>query len=172
MLLTLLFQTYDGANAVTGQPFKLEVGYERFLGPEILFKNELANAQCTTSLGEAVDEVIQKCPVDVRLQLYANIYLSGGSTMFENFGIRLQQDVKYAVDRRLGYPNRVDVQVLVGECQRYGAWFGSSVFASLPQIRINKVFHTKSEYDEHGSGLFRHSPWFPRVSAVDLRLQQ
>lgn len=48
-----------------------------------------------------VDTVIQNCPIDVRRPLYNNIVLSGGSTMFRDFGRRLQRDIKKVVDARL-----------------------------------------------------------------------
>jgi actin-related protein 3 len=32
---------YDGINSVTKQPFSVDVGYERFLGPEIFFHPEV-----------------------------------------------------------------------------------------------------------------------------------
>ena len=38
---------------------------------------------------------------DVRRGLYSNIVLSGGSTMFKDFGRRLQRDIKKIVDTRM-----------------------------------------------------------------------
>ena len=46
-----------------------------------------------------VDAAIQKCPIDTRRKLYSNIVLSGGNTVFKDFGRRLQRDVKKLVDR-------------------------------------------------------------------------
>jgi actin-related protein len=34
-------------------------------------------------LAQAVDDVIQACPIDCRRALYGNVVLSGGSTMFK-----------------------------------------------------------------------------------------
>lgn len=94
-------RTYDGVNSVTKQPFNVDVGYERFLGPEIFFHPEFSNPDFTTPISEIVDNVIQNCPIDVRRPLYNNIVLSGGSTMFRDFGRRLQRDIKRSVDARL-----------------------------------------------------------------------
>ena len=44
---------------------------------------------------------MQNCPIDVRRGLYKNIVLSGGSTMFKDFGRRLERDVRRFVDGRL-----------------------------------------------------------------------
>ena len=54
-----------------------------------------------TPISEIVDNVIQNCPIDVRRPLYQSIVLSGGSTMFRDFGRRLQRDIKRVVDGRL-----------------------------------------------------------------------
>ncbi|XP_014680660.1 PREDICTED: actin-related protein 3-like, partial [Priapulus caudatus] len=81
-------KTYESLNHVTKQPFSVDVGYERFLGPEIFFHPEFANPDFTTPISDIVDNVIQNCPIDVRRPLYKNIVLSGGSTMFRDFGRR------------------------------------------------------------------------------------
>ena len=52
------------------QPFTVDVGYERFLGPEIFFHPEFSNPDFTTPISEVVDTVIQNCPIDVRRPLY------------------------------------------------------------------------------------------------------
>uniref|UniRef100_A0A8C4IWT0 Actin-related protein 3 n=1 Tax=Dicentrarchus labrax TaxID=13489 RepID=A0A8C4IWT0_DICLA len=92
---------YTGINAISKKEFTIDVGYERFLGPEIFFHPEFANPDFTQPISEVVDEVIQNCPIDVRRPLYKNIVLSGGSTMFRDFGRRLQRDLKRTVDARL-----------------------------------------------------------------------
>lgn len=61
---------YTGMNAITKQPFEVDVGFERFLGPEIFFNPEIANPDFVTSLSDIVDTCIQNCPIDVRRPLY------------------------------------------------------------------------------------------------------
>uniref|UniRef100_A0A8C6BHI8 Actin-related protein 3 n=1 Tax=Monodon monoceros TaxID=40151 RepID=A0A8C6BHI8_MONMO len=58
---------YTGINAISKREFSIDVGYERFLGPEISFHPEFANPDFTQPISEAVDEVIQNYPIDVRL---------------------------------------------------------------------------------------------------------
>lgn len=98
---TKWFKKYDGINSITKQIFSVDVGYERFLGPEVFFHPEFANPDYTESLSVIVDEVIQNCPIDVRRNLYKNIVLSGGSTMFKDFDKRLKLEIKRSVDDRL-----------------------------------------------------------------------
>ena len=52
------------------QAFKVDVGYERFLGPEIFFHPEFSNPDFVTPISEVVDTVIQNCPIDCRRPLY------------------------------------------------------------------------------------------------------
>uniref|UniRef100_A0A3Q4MMM0 Actin related protein 3 n=1 Tax=Neolamprologus brichardi TaxID=32507 RepID=A0A3Q4MMM0_NEOBR len=61
---------YTGINAISKKEFTIDVGYERFLGPEIFFHPEFANPDFTQPISEVVDEVIQNCPIDVRRPLY------------------------------------------------------------------------------------------------------
>lgn len=159
---------YEGINSISKQKFGVDVGYERFLGPEIFFHPEFSNPDFITPISEVVDTVIQNCPIDVRRGLYKNIVLSGGSTMFKDFGRKLQRDVKRNVDLRLKVseelsegrikPKPIDVQVITHHMQRYAVWFGGSMLASTPEFY--KVCHTKADYDEHGPSICRHNPVF------------
>lgn len=163
---------YEGINSVNKKKFSVDVGYERFLGPEIFFHPEFSNPDFTTSISEAVDSVIQNCPIDVRRPLYKNIVLSGGSTMFRDFGRRLQRDVKRVVDARLKQseslsqgrikPKPIDVAVITHSMQRYAVWFGGSMLASTPEFYT--VCHTKEQYDECGPSIARHNPVFGTMS--------
>lgn len=75
-----------------------------------------------------MDNVIQNCPIDVRRPLYNNIVLSGGSTMFKDFGKRLQRDIKRAVDARL----KISEQLSGGRIKvRIGSAFISYELISL-----------------------------------------
>jgi len=57
-----------------------------------------------TSIDQYIDNAIQGSPIDTRRDLYNNIVLSGGSTLFENFSTRLQQGIQNRVNERLlGY---------------------------------------------------------------------
>jgi actin-related protein 3 len=79
----------------------VDIGYERFLGPEVFFNPEIFSSDFLTPLPQIVDTVIQSCPIDVRRGLYKNIVLSGGSTLYKDFNRRLQRDLKRFVDYRI-----------------------------------------------------------------------
>lgn len=126
------------------------------MAPEIFFNPEIYSSDFLTPLPEIVDTVIQTSPIDVRRGLYKNIVLSGGSTMFKDFGKRLQRDVKAIVDGRIAGSEQksgslmkvsslntnagaslirsqssgVDVNVISHKRQRYAVWYGGSLMAS------------------------------------------
>jgi len=159
---------YQGNNSVTKKPYTCDVGYERFLGPEIFFNPEIFSSDFLTPLPKVVDDTIQTCPIDVRRGLYKNIVLSGGTTMFKDFGKRLQRDVKRAVDNRIKRSEELsggklkavplDVNVISHHMQRYAVWFGGSMLASTPEFY--NVCHTKKQYEEIGPSICRHNPVF------------
>merc|ERR1711892_984210 len=157
---------YNGVNSITKKEFNVDVGYERFLGPEIFFHPEFANPDFTVPISETVDSVVQACPIDVRRGLYKNIVLSGGSTMFKDFGKRLERDIKKSVNTRMELttsltgqtPKPIEVQVISHQMQRYAVWFGGSMLASTPEFY--QVCHTKAQYDEYGPSICRHNPVF------------
>ncbi|KAF7330453.1 Arp2/3 complex subunit [Mycena venus] len=157
------FERYEGEHSVTGRKYAVDVGYERFLAPEIFFNPEIYSSDFLTPLPEIVDEVIKQSPIDVRRGLYKNIVLSGGSTMFQHFGQRLKRDLKQLVDRRLDASvmasgglqksSGVEVDVISHKRQRYAVWFGGSLLASLPEFYTS--CHTKAQYDEIGPSICR-----------------
>lgn len=156
------FKVYD-VRQPGGRTVKVDVGYERFLAPEIFFNPEIYSSDFLTPLPNIVDTVIQTSPIDVRRGLYKNIVLSGGSTMFDNFARRLQRDIRHLVDERIkasearagnaAKSGGLDVQVITHKRQRHGPWFGGSLLGQTPEFR--SYCHTKAEYDEIGPSIVR-----------------
>ncbi|KAK9466477.1 actin family [Lipomyces arxii] len=149
-----------------GRKINVDVGFERFLAPEIFFNPEIASSDFLTPLPEVVDTVIQSSPIDVRRGLYKNIVLSGGSTMFRDFGRRLQRDIKHLVDARIHRSEEssgarsggLDVQVISHKKQRNAVWFGGSLLAQTAEFQ--SYCHTKRDYDEYGPGIVRQFSLF------------
>jgi len=162
------FEVYDGINDVSRKPFKVDVGYERFLGPEVFFNPEIFSNEEPLALPVQVDQCVQSCPVDCRRGLYKNIVLSGGSTMFKDFSKRLQRDVRKFVDSRqeksiaLGGEAAknvqvvpIEVKVISHKMQRYAVWFGGSMLSSTAEFY--KACHTRSQYEELGPSICRYN---------------
>jgi len=164
------FKTFEGLHSRTGKPWICDVGYERFLGPEIFFSPEIFDPRFTEPLPSVVDKTILSCPIDSRRGLYKNVVLSGGSTMFKDFGRRLQRDIKKIVDGRLEknwkknpkytgtQTSKMDVNVVSHAMQRYAVWFGGSMLSSTQEFY--RVCHTRAQYEEEGPRIARHNPVF------------
>lgn len=144
----------------------IDVGYERFLAPEIFFNPEIASSDFLTPLSITVDQVVQSSPIDVRKGLYKNIVLSGGSTMFKDFGRRLQKDLRTLVKERISDSEKlsnakssgVDVNVISHRRQRNAVWFGGSLLAQTSEFKA--YCHTKKDYDEYGPNIVRNFSLF------------
>jgi len=137
-------------NYPNGRSATVDVGYERFLAPEIFFNPEIYTSDFLTPLPNIVDTVIQTSPIDVRRGLYKNIVLSGGSTLYENFGRRLGRDIRHLVDARIkasearsggAKSGGLEVQVVTHRRQRHAPWFGGSLLGQTPEFR--SYCHTK-----------------------------
>lgn len=63
------FQKYV-VEKLGGKKVSVDVGYERFLAPEIFFNPEIYSSDFLTPLPTVVDTVIQSGPIDVRRGLY------------------------------------------------------------------------------------------------------
>ena len=119
----------------------LTIANERFRCPELLFKPHL-NGFEFGGIDQSLFDSIMKCDVDVRKDLYANIVLAGGSTMFQSLPERIEKEMT-----RLA-PPMTKVKAIAPPGRKYAAWVGGSVFASLatfPQMAI-----THEEYKETG----------------------
>lgn len=159
------FQKYIVDQGLAGK-VTVDVGYERFLAPEIFFNPEIYSSDYLTPLPNVVDAVVQASPIDVRRGLYKNIVLSGGSTMFRDFGRRLQRDIRTLVNDRIARSERLsgaksgglDVNVISHKKQRNAVWFGGSLLAGTAEFR--NICYTKADYDELGPGIVRQFSLF------------
>lgn len=161
------FRSYAHVDPRTKQEMKFDVGYERFLGPEVFFSPEIFSSDFSDPLPDVVDKTIQACPIDTRRPLYNYITLSGGSTMFKNFTNRLERDLKKRTEDRFKASQQkykdinlkpVDVNVVTHKFQRFAVWFGGSMLAS--QGEFLGFFHKKKDYEEQGPRIARHNPVF------------
>ena len=76
----------------------ITVGNERFRCPEVLFKPNLIGKE-SDGVHKTTYDSIMKCDVDIRKDLYGNIVLSGGTTMFEGIAERMEKEIKVTLLR-------------------------------------------------------------------------
>ncbi|XP_078662186.1 actin, cytoplasmic-like [Branchiostoma floridae x Branchiostoma belcheri] len=123
----------------------ITVGTERFRCPETLFQPSLVGKE-SPGIHETTYNTIMKCHVEFRKELYTNIVLAGGSTMFEGLAGRLRKDIV-----ALGLPDE-QVWVHAPPERKISAWIGGAKLASLASFRDNMCV-SKEEYEEVGPGI-------------------
>merc|ERR1712125_236226 len=70
----------------------ITVGSERFRCPEVLFQPSFVGKEAS-GIHDTTFQSIMKCDVDIRKDLYANVVLSGGTTMFQGIGERMTKEL-------------------------------------------------------------------------------
>merc|ERR1719499_2942657 len=70
----------------------ITVGSERFRCPEVLFQPSFIGKEAS-GVHDTTFQSIMKCDVDIRKDLYANVVLSGGTTMFPGIGERMTKEL-------------------------------------------------------------------------------
>jgi len=119
----------------------ITVGNERFRAPEALF-NPAALGMESSGIHETTFNSIMKCDVDIRKDLYANIVLSGGTTMYAGIADRLQKEITSLA------PPTMKIKVVAPPERKYSVWIGGSILASLSTFQ--QMWISKAEYDESG----------------------
>ncbi len=72
----------------------ITIGSERFRCPEVLFKPSLVGkGDGMDGIDQTTYNSIMKCDVDIRKDLYGNIVLSGGTTMFPGIAERMTKEI-------------------------------------------------------------------------------
>ena len=120
------------------------IGSERFRCPEVLFQPSLIGKECD-GIHESAFSTIMQCDIDIRSDLFGNIIMSGGSTMFPGINERLTSEM-----RRLA-PQAVTVRVITPPERKYSVWIGGSILTSLNTFQENWIL--REEYDESGPSI-------------------
>ena len=121
----------------------ITIGNERFRCPEYLFKPLQMNGKELPGMHEIIYNSIQECDIDTRADLYKNIILSGGTTMYEGIGERLLKEIEAKA------PKSMSVKVIASPDRRFAVWRGGSTLTSLSTF--SSLWITKEDYDEHGA---------------------
>lgn len=122
----------------------ITVGSERFRCPEVLFNPALLGMEAV-GVHDTTFNSIMKCDVDIRKDLYGNIVLSGGTTMFAGIADRMSKEVSALA------PSSMKIKVVAPPERKFSVWIGGSILASLSTFQ--QMWIAKSEYDESGPSI-------------------
>jgi len=122
----------------------ITIGNERFRCPEVLFQPSFIGKEAS-GIHDTMFQTIMKCDVDIRKDLYANIVLSGGTTMFTGISERLTKEMTALA------PSTMKIKVVAPPERKYSVWIGGSILASLSTFQ--QMWISKQEYDESGPSI-------------------
>jgi actin beta/gamma 1 len=119
----------------------ITVGSERFRCPEVLFQPHFIGKEAS-GIHDTTFQSIMKCDVDIRKDLYSNVVLSGGTTMFQGIGERMTKELTALA------PSTMKIKVVAPPERKYSVWIGGSSLSSLSTFQ--QMWISKNEYDESG----------------------
>jgi actin-related protein len=122
----------------------ITIGSERFRCPETLFQPSFIGKE-QDGIHKLTYDSIQKCDIDIRKDLYTNVVLSGGTTMFTQIDKRLEKELTQLA------PASVKVKIVAPPERKYSVWIGGSILSSLSTFQ--DMWISKDEYDESGPGI-------------------
>jgi actin beta/gamma 1 len=120
------------------------IGNERFRCPEVLFQPSLIGKEAS-GIHDCTFQTIMKCDVDIRRDLYANVVLSGGTTMFPGIAERMTKELTALA------PSTMKIKIVAPPERKYSVWIGGSILASLSTFQ--QMWISKAEYDESGPSI-------------------
>ncbi|KAJ3424418.1 actin-7-related [Anaeramoeba flamelloides] len=124
------------------------IGNERFRATETLLQPHLLGSSMP-GLINTIYQSISSCDFNYRNNLYQNIILSGGSSMFQGLAQRIQKEISKLA------PQKATVKVIAPPERKYSTWIGGSILASLSSFQ--QAWLTKENYNQEGVSIV-HKP--------------
>ena len=121
---------------------------KRFQATEILFnpsviKGEANGRQNAEGISNMAFRSIEKCDNDLKINLYNNIVLAGGSTLMPGFKERVERELC----QRAEHSAKTDINIFADLYRKNAAWIGGSMLASFSTFREMTI--TKEEYENN-----------------------
>jgi len=150
-------EPFDENAAVSGQSYELPDGNiiqldkERYRVTELMFQSNFqmgGHTQHNVRFQDMVAATITNSDVDIHKDLYGNIIVTGGNSLFKGFAERLQKEIS---NRNLTqHPIKIRSPPNAQE-KRSSTWIGGSILASIGSFQ--QMWMSKEEYEEVGKTL-------------------
>merc|ERR1712002_270165 len=115
----------------------ITIGNERFRAPEALFHPSFLGME-SVGVHEVVYNSIMRCDIGIRKDLFANVVMSGGSTMYAGVADRMQKEITALA------PSTLKIKIIAPPERKYSVWIGGSILGSLSTFQ--QMWITKQEY--------------------------
>ena len=131
---------------------QVEIGVERYKVPEILINpinfmtpNTSSSSLPASGLPRMIYDAVQACDPDLRRELFSNMLLCGGGSLFPGLASRLYTEVSLMV------PSTFKVRFVTASNaeKRFSVFTGGSILASLGTFQ--QLWISKREYQDQGA---------------------
>jgi len=124
---------------------KVYIGGEKFQCPEMLFQPIINNSSSFSHVGihEQTFKSIKKCDEDIHKDLYYNVVLCGGSSLFLKVKKRFVKELQSLA------PTGKTVNIIAPPDRKFSAWLGGAILANLDTFR-QQMFVSKKDFSEGG----------------------
>ena len=95
-------------------------------------------------LHHCVFKSIMKTNTEVRSEMFSNIVLAGGNTLFEKFNQRLTNEIHL-----LAPPTKTDIKVFDNKERIYSSWIGGSIIGHMETFQHLCI--SRKDFEENGS---------------------
>ncbi|KAJ1636304.1 actin family [Pavlovales sp. CCMP2436] len=119
------------------------IANEHFRCPEALFNPSLLGFS-SPGIHESTYNSIMKCDRDIRMDLYANIVLSGGNTMYPGLADLMLKEITDLA------PSSMRINIVAPPERKNSAWIGGSKLSSRT---FQTTWITKEDYDTLGPAI-------------------
>jgi actin len=128
----------------------ITIGNQRFRCPEALFQPSiLVNGEGifeeASGIHQQIYNSIMKCETGLHKDIYANIVMSGGTTMCAGFADRLSKEITALA------PSSMEIKIIAPPERKYSVWIGGAILASLSSFQQSWI--SKQEYDQSGPSI-------------------
>ena len=124
---------------------KVHIGPEKYQCPELLFQPQFFQKD-HYGLHEQTFKSIKRCDEDIEKDLFQNVVLCGGSSLFLKIRKKFEKELQSLA------PTGKTVKVIAPPERKYSAWLGGAILSSMKNFK-SAMFVSKKEYNENGYGI-------------------